>query len=80
VIAFSRDPRSLKEDCRNADVLVTGVVMPWALRQGECRGRIVIDPPARVTLGTHALTVGPDGVRVRTVEAARGARPWSRPR
>ncbi|MCR9221894.1 MAG: ComEC family competence protein [Alphaproteobacteria bacterium] len=79
-IAFSYDPRTLAEDCRAADVVVATVVIPDALREGACAGRLLIDPVERAVRGTHVATWGAAGVRLQTVEAARGARPWSRAR
>ncbi|MBP5855472.1 ComEC/Rec2 family competence protein [Marivibrio halodurans] len=79
VVAISYDPRTLAEDCRHADVVVSTVAPPRALREGLCRDRRLIDPAALARQGTHALILRDDRPpAVRTVEAARGARPWSR--
>ena len=77
LVALSKDPRSLGEDCRHADIIIATVTLPWALAQGACRGRVVIGPSDRAGAGTHVLYLSEDKVRLRTVEAARGTRPWT---
>lgn len=79
-LAISRDPRSLPEDCRRADIVIATVGLPPALATGACRTRLVIDPPRRIVEGTHALYLTEDGVRAVTVQQARGDRPWTRSR
>lgn len=79
VVAWSRDPRTLAEDCRSAEIIVTTITPPPALLAGPCTGRRVIGPADRAREGTHAILVDGTGrIDLRTVETARGARPWTR--
>jgi competence protein ComEC len=70
-VAILRDPRGAAEDCASAD-LVIGEVPPRG-----CRGAATV--VGRVDLwrnGTHAVWLEPEGVRIESVDALRGERPW----
>lgn len=73
VVAFANNERSLIDDCRHADVLVTA--MPVLI---SCeRPRLVIDYYALRDGGAHAIYLH-DGVwDVRRAEDTRRGRPWS---
>ncbi|MHA1598432.1 MAG: ComEC/Rec2 family competence protein [Alphaproteobacteria bacterium] len=63
---------ALAEDCRRADIIVS--VIPV---RGDCRGPLaVIDRFDLWRGGAHALWLQTDGVRVESVNARRGHRPW----
>jgi competence protein ComEC len=76
VVAVARHPAAFAEVCRRAAVLVSPLVSP----RGCAAAKTVVDFFAVRRAGTHALYIGADGsVRVETVAAARGTRPWSMP-
>ncbi len=76
VVALVRDGRALAEDCRVADVVVSAVPM----RRYCASARVAIDRVDLACAGTHALYLEESGVRIETVAARRGDRPWSRRR
>ncbi|MDX2306840.1 MAG: ComEC/Rec2 family competence protein [Hyphomicrobium sp.] len=73
VVAVSRHPSSLADDCRRADIVVFDRRLP-----GACTGpRLVLDRAA-FEAGTHAIWIGTGGaIRVETVASVRGLRPWA---
>jgi competence protein ComEC len=75
-VAIARHPAAFADDCRTAAILVSSTVSPKS-----CTGpKAVIDFFAVRREGPHAVYVADDGtVRVETVAARRGARPWSPP-
>lgn len=75
-VAVARHPAAFAEDCRRAAILISPIVGPR-----DCSGpKTVIDFFAARRGGTHALYIDADGgIRVETVAAARGTRPWSMP-
>ncbi len=75
-IAVARHPAAFAEDCRRAAFVVSPIVSPR-----DCtRPKAVIDFFAARRAGTHALYIGTDGsIRIETVAAVRGLRPWSMP-
>jgi hypothetical protein len=74
--ALARDGRALADDCAAASVVVSREPV-----RGRCMGpRVVIDRFDLWRRGGHALWLSPDGVRVETVRAHRGERPWVRVR
>ena len=80
-VALVRDGRALDEDCRIASLMVS--LEP--VRKGRCPAPLlVIDRFDLWREGGHALWLAPgtgaDAVRVESVAAARGDRPWARPR
>jgi len=75
-VAVTRHPGAFAEDCRRAVILASPIVGP----RGCTAPKAVIDFFAARRGGTHALYIGADGsIRIETVAAARGARPWSMP-
>jgi competence protein ComEC len=73
-VAFVRDPAALAEDCRRADVVVT---FDWVRRRTCARPELLIDSGRLRRDGTHALWLAADGIKIETVAADRGDRPWS---
>ena len=73
---MARHPAAFAEDCRRAAILISPIVGPRS-----CTGpKTVIDFFAARRGGTHALYIDADGgIRIETVAAARGMRPWSMP-
>lgn len=75
LIAMPRTPASLADDCAVADIVVLKVqqVQPCP------SAKLVVDRPMLERDGVHAIRIaGSGGVHVNTVEASRGARPWTR--
>ena len=72
VVAASRHPASLADDCRRAEIVILDRRLP-----GGCDGpRLVLDRED-FRAGTHAIWHDADGqLRVVSVDAARGSRPW----
>ncbi|WP_051340477.1 ComEC/Rec2 family competence protein [Azospirillum halopraeferens] len=70
-VALVRAPEALAEDCARADAVVS--VEP----AGRCAAPVVVDRWDRWRNGAHALYLTPDGVRVDSVRARRGERPWT---
>lgn len=77
-VAIVTKPAALREDCRTAAVVI------W-LGPGEAdcpvtmpAKPIQISRAAVLVYGTHVVTFRADGVRMTTVAAARGRRPWVR--
>jgi competence protein ComEC len=63
---------ALQEDCRRADVLISAIPV-----RRKCEGPdVVIDRFDVFRNGATALFIEEDGIRVETVNDARGARPW----
>ncbi len=76
MVALARDGRALADDCAVASVVVSREPV-----RGRCTGpRVVIDRFDLWRRGGHALWLSPEGVRVETVRARRGERPWVRRR
>jgi len=72
VVALVSDERALAEDCAVADV----VISTEPVRAGCRRPEIVVDRFDLWREGGHALWLGPDRLRVESVNGARGDRPW----
>ncbi|RME67684.1 MAG: ComEC/Rec2 family competence protein, partial [Alphaproteobacteria bacterium] len=75
-LALPADAAAFAEDCRHADILVTALPAPKA-----CPAPMLIIDAARLAHeGGHAVYFtmkdGTPGLRVETVAAARGRRPW----
>ncbi|HUS97924.1 MAG TPA: ComEC/Rec2 family competence protein, partial [Hyphomicrobiaceae bacterium] len=74
LVAVSRHPRALDDDCRRADVLILNMPKPPGCVP---RGHVVDKASAR-KFGTHAIYIASNGaIRVQTVADGRGRRPWS---
>lgn len=74
VVAISRHPAALADDCATAHILV----LRWPRTEGCAAKGPVIDFFDLRYQGTHALYIRENGdVRIETVGAARGVRPWS---
>lgn len=70
---FVRDARALAEDCQKADLLIaTFPVPPTCSSPG-----MVIDLWDLRESGTHAIYFAENGLKIVTVAAERGARPWT---
>jgi competence protein ComEC len=71
-VAFPRRPIASLDDCRIADVVVSGASLPQ-----RCPSAIrTIDLRQLRQGGTHALWLDGDDVRIESVNATRGRRPW----
>ncbi|HEX4078192.1 MAG TPA: ComEC/Rec2 family competence protein [Rhizomicrobium sp.] len=72
-VAAALRPDALREDCANADVIISSLPL-----KGLCRGpKLVIDKFDVVRNGAYAVWLR-DGIAFETVQNARGDRPWSR--
>ncbi len=71
-VALAKRAEALEEDCRLADV----VVSQEPVRRACPSARVVVDRFDVWRNGAHALWLGPEGVRVESVNRARGDRPW----
>jgi len=75
IVALANDSRALWDDCAVASVVVSRTPVP----RGACPGvRVVVDRFDLWRKGAHALWLDAGGVRVETVGAYRGRRPWTR--
>jgi len=73
VVALIHDEAGIETACAGADLVVSAVPL-----RGTCRGAgLVIDRFDLWRRGAHALWLGPTAVRVETVAASQGDRPWS---
>ncbi len=72
VVALIRDAQALTRDCAGAD-LVVSPVPAWRL----CHGPVIIDSIDTRRKGAHAVWLEPGGIRIETVAAWRGVRPWA---
>lgn len=76
-IAIIKDSRALAEDCRQADIIVSGVPV-----RGRCpSATLIIDRFDLWRNGAHAIRLKNEQIQVESVNAVRGRRPWvHRPR
>jgi competence protein ComEC len=73
VVALVKDEQNPEKACAGADIVVSSVPL-----RGTCRGaRVLIDRFDLWRRGPHALWLGPDGIRIETVAAWQGDRPWA---
>lgn len=70
-VALIRDSAALGEDCAQVSVVIT------PLPAGRCAAPLVIDGWRLRRDGAHTLTFTASGVRVESVHAWRGDRPWT---
>jgi competence protein ComEC len=75
IAALVRDASALAEDCRHADVLVATI----PVRRRCASANTVIDRFSLWREGGHALWLDASAVRVESVRASRGERPWVPP-
>jgi competence protein ComEC len=73
LIAYDLRAEALAEDCGRARIVLSRVPV-----RGMCRGAFTIDRFDILREGGFALWLGPE-LRIRTVAAASGIRPWSMP-
>ena len=72
-IAAAQQPDALREDCANADILISSQSL-----HGNCRGpKLAIDKFDVIRNGAYAVRLG-DKITYETVQQIRGDRPWSR--
>ena len=75
-IAHSRHPSGLADDCAVADILIARYQV-----KRPCSGpKLILDRRATERSGVHAIYIDGASIRVETVEASRGARPWTQQR
>jgi competence protein ComEC len=73
VVAFVKDPRALWDDCPVATALISQEpVRPRSCPEPE----VMVDRFDLWRAGAASLTLDPQGIRLRTVRAERGERPW----
>ena len=72
MLALAASPEAAVEDCRHADIVVTAV----RLRGGCAGGAVVIDRDDLRRDGAHAIWFTGGAMRVLSVNASRGHRPW----
>jgi len=73
-VALSLKIGALNEDCARADVLIAAL----PVRRGCDKPELVVDRFDVFRDGATALSFDEDGIRVETVNDARGTRPWSK--
>ncbi len=76
-IAISLSPHGLGDDCRRADYVIALYRAVAAKAMGCPDSMPALDLFDLQRDGAHALWIGDGGVTIRSVVAARGARPWS---
>ena len=75
--ALARDRAALIEDCWTADAVIGDFPIGRSAMERACRDRaLTIDRFKLARDGAHALWLDPSGIRVETVNGARGERPW----
>jgi competence protein ComEC len=74
-LAIPGHPAALADDCARASILILDRPRPKACTKPA----VVIDPGAIRRGGAHALYLSRGEIRIETVAALRGVRPWSRP-
>ena len=74
VVAFPTDLSAMADDCRRADLVVTGLAAPF-----DCAAPLgILDRWDLWRRGAHALSFSRSGMlRIDTVADAQGDRPWS---
>ncbi|HEX2113739.1 MAG TPA: ComEC/Rec2 family competence protein [Alphaproteobacteria bacterium] len=72
IAAFAHDPSALTEDCHNVDVLIA----TFPVRRRCPSADVVIDRIALWRDGGHVLWLEDGNIRVESVRASRGERPW----
>jgi competence protein ComEC len=72
-VAFVSESAALIDDCRNATVVVSAVLVP---RRRCPSAHVLIDRFDLWRNGTHAIWLGANGARIESVNGVRGMRPW----
>jgi competence protein ComEC len=72
IAALVQDASALAEDCRNADVVIATI----PVRRRCASAQAVIDRFSLWREGGHAVWLEPGAVRIESVRASRGERPW----
>ncbi|MFM9942113.1 MAG: ComEC/Rec2 family competence protein [Hyphomicrobiaceae bacterium] len=79
-VAMAWHPAALADDCRSADILITGLALPETMRCERGAARPTIDVTALARNGAHVLHIDRGGqITTSTVADWRGVRPWSAP-
>ena len=74
-ISFVMAKGSLPESCAGADIILS---MEPFKEVEECRRQtVLLDRWDIWRKGAHAIYLSPEGMRVETVQADRGKRPWT---
>ncbi|EWY42155.1 competence protein ComEC [Skermanella stibiiresistens SB22] len=73
-VALARVRQALTEDCGVADVVISADPAPRA-----CSAKLVVDLWRLRREGAHQIWLSPGAMRVATVAAERGDRPWTKP-
>ena len=73
-LAFVADPAKLRDTCAKADI----VIVRFPRKRACLEGRLVIDLADLRQNGTHLVYVNGLEIETTTLEAYRGARPWTR--
>lgn len=74
LVAITRHPSALADDCKRARIVIVQSVV-----SRSCEGPdLVIDGKTVAAAGTHAIYAENERLRVVTVAAWRGSRPWTR--
>lgn len=71
-VALVRRGEALQEDCGSADLVVSPIPVSAACRAAAR----VVDRIDVWRSGAHAVWLSPSGIRVESVDASRGRRPW----
>jgi competence protein ComEC len=71
-VAVAVSAAAAVEECGRADLVISARF----LKRSRCRGSLLIDRGALWRMGPHAVWLTEEGVRVDTVRAFRGERPW----
>lgn len=76
VVAFPATLDAVKEDCRNADIVIARMGLPRSMRK-NCGAKIIVDRFDLWRNGATALYFETDGtIRRETAREMRGDRPW----
>lgn len=71
-IALALTRGAAAEDCGRVDLVIAARFMP----RRRCQGSVLIDRGSLWRAGAHAVWIEEEGVRIETVRARRGKRPW----
>jgi competence protein ComEC len=74
-VVVSSSPAAARDDCSVGDIIVLKYTRP---RNCGAPTAVVLDPATLRAGGVHALYVSQSDIRIETVAATRGSRPWTR--